>query len=60
MEDDAGSCASELSADGRDDIGSLDDLVKDYRRSRRRGMLGWFKLKVVSRMSAESSTETTC
>ncbi|CAI0393167.1 unnamed protein product [Linum tenue] len=45
IEEDVGSYGSELSAGGKDDIASLDDLVKDYRRSRRRGMLGWFKLK---------------
>ncbi|CAN1176128.1 Kinesin-like protein KIN-7E, chloroplastic [Linum perenne] len=61
VEDDAGSYASELSADGRDDIASLDDLVKDYRKSRRRGMLGWFKLKkpeytVGSSLSADTES----
>ncbi|CAN1730259.1 Kinesin-like protein KIN-7E, chloroplastic [Linum perenne] len=61
VEDDAGSYASELSADGRDDIASLDDLVKDYRKSRRRGMLGWFKLKkpeytVGSALSADTES----
>ena len=45
--DDTGSFDSELS-DGRSDITYLDDLVKDYKRNRRRGMLGWFKLKVNS------------
>lgn len=43
--DDTGSFDSELS-EGRSDITYLDDLVKDYKRNRRRGMLGWFKLKV--------------
>ncbi|GMP46884.1 hypothetical protein CsSME_00014872 [Camellia sinensis var. sinensis] len=46
IDDDAGSHVSEISADGRSDVANLDDLVKDYRRNRRRGMLGWFKLKV--------------
>ncbi|KAI8013357.1 hypothetical protein LOK49_LG05G02423 [Camellia lanceoleosa] len=45
IDDDAGSHVSEISADGRSDVANLDDLVKDYRRNRRRGMLGWFKLK---------------
>ncbi|XVE95514.1 hypothetical protein REPUB_Repub02eG0104100 [Reevesia pubescens] len=45
IDDDAGSCASELSVEGRDDVTNLDELVKDYKRNRRRGMLGWFKLK---------------
>ncbi|CAN0892333.1 Kinesin-like protein KIN-7E, chloroplastic, partial [Linum grandiflorum] len=59
MEDDAGSYASELSADGRDDVGSLDDLVKDYRRSRRRGMLGWFKIKKPEYMVGSSLSADT-
>lgn len=46
IDDDAGSCASELSVEGRDDVTHLDELVKDYKRNKRRGMLGWFKLKV--------------
>ncbi|CAN1730263.1 Kinesin-like protein KIN-7E, chloroplastic, partial [Linum perenne] len=58
VEDDAGSYASELSADGRDDIASLDDLVKDYRKSRRRGMLGWFKLKSSDSVSSASCTKS--
>ncbi|KAL7246233.1 hypothetical protein ACSBR2_001374 [Camellia fascicularis] len=45
IDDDAGSHVSEISADGGSDVANLDDLVKDYRRNRRRGMLGWFKLK---------------
>lgn len=48
IDDDAGSCASELSVEGRDDVTHLDELVKDYKRNRRRGMLGWFKLRVGS------------
>lgn len=47
-EEDAGSYASELSVEGRDEITNLDELVKDFKRNRRRGMLGWFKLKVRS------------
>lgn len=50
IDDDAGSCASELSMEGRDDVTNLDELVKDYKRNRRRGMLGWFKLSVSSDM----------
>lgn len=46
VEDDAGSYVSGLSAEGRDDITNIDELVKDFKRNRRRGMLGWFKLKV--------------
>ncbi|KAL9359151.1 hypothetical protein Peur_047274 [Populus x canadensis] len=44
-EEDARSYASELSVEGRDEITNLDELVKDFKRNRRRGMLGWFKLK---------------
>ena len=47
-DDDAGSYVSEISAEGRNDVANLDELVKDYKRNRRRGMLGWFKLKVNS------------
>ncbi|KAI3499699.1 hypothetical protein L1887_35504 [Cichorium endivia] len=42
IDDDSGSMDSEFSGNGRAD---LDELVKDYRKNRRRGMLGWFKLK---------------
>lgn len=42
IDDDAGSMDSEFSGNGR---ANLDELVKDYRKNRRRGMLGWFKLK---------------
>ncbi|XP_052201569.1 kinesin-like protein KIN-7C, mitochondrial [Diospyros lotus] len=45
IDDDAGSYDYEISADGRSDGTNLDELVKDYKRNRRRGMLGWFKLK---------------
>ncbi|KAK3002117.1 hypothetical protein RJ639_021305 [Escallonia herrerae] len=45
IDDDTASIGSEFSADGRSDINNLDELVKDYKRNSRRGMLGWFKLK---------------
>lgn len=48
VDDDAGSYASEISVEGRDEITNLDELVKDYKRNKKRGMLGWFKLKVSS------------
>ncbi|XVF64524.1 hypothetical protein PTKIN_Ptkin09bG0176200 [Pterospermum kingtungense] len=51
-DDDAGSCASELSVEGRDDATNLDELVKDYKRNRRRGMLGWFKLRKPENLAA--------
>ncbi|XWS21650.1 hypothetical protein CRYUN_Cryun30bG0072600 [Craigia yunnanensis] len=54
IDDDAGSCASELSVEGRDDVTNLDELVKDYKRNRRRGMLGWFKLRKPENLSGQS------
>lgn len=48
IDDDVGSHVSELSSEARDDITNLDELVKDFKRSRRRGMLGWFKMRVGS------------
>ncbi|KAF3447005.1 hypothetical protein FNV43_RR12185 [Rhamnella rubrinervis] len=44
IDDDAGSCASEISMEVREGT-NIEELVKDYKRNRRRGMLGWFKLK---------------
>lgn len=46
LDDDAGSINSETSAYGRSEVTDLDELMKDYRKSTRKGMLGWFKLKV--------------
>jgi centromeric protein E len=37
-----------LSMEGKGDVTNIDELVKDYKRNRRRGMLGWFKLRVSS------------
>ncbi|KAK2995681.1 hypothetical protein RJ640_006141, partial [Escallonia rubra] len=45
IDDDTASIGSEFSADGRSGINNLDELVKDYKKNSRRGMLGWFKLK---------------
>jgi len=45
-DDDAISEDSEFSAEGRYDASSIDDNVKFDKRNRRRGMLGWFKLRV--------------
>ncbi|KAK9270558.1 hypothetical protein L1049_026139 [Liquidambar formosana] len=61
IDDDAGSFDSEITAEGRSDITNLDELVKDYKRNRRRGMLGWFKMKkpqnlVGSSQSADSES----
>ncbi|RDY09033.1 Kinesin-like protein KIN-7E, chloroplastic, partial [Mucuna pruriens] len=45
INDDTGSHASVPSAEEKDDITNLDELGKDYKRSKRRGMLGWLKLR---------------
>lgn len=45
INDDVGSLDSELS-EGISDASNLDDPVKGDKRNRRRGMLGWFKLRV--------------
>ncbi|XP_071731361.1 kinesin-like protein KIN-7E, chloroplastic [Rutidosis leptorrhynchoides] len=42
---DSGSVDSEFSGQGSSDPANLDELVKDYRKNRKKGMLGWFKLK---------------
>lgn len=48
IDDDAGSIDSEISSYGRSEVTDLDELKDDYKRNRKRGMLGWFKLKVNS------------
>ncbi|KAL0909843.1 hypothetical protein M5K25_020747 [Dendrobium thyrsiflorum] len=45
IDDDVGSIDSELSGEGRFGINGLDDNLKFEKKNRRRGMLGWFKLK---------------
>ncbi|KAK7275622.1 hypothetical protein RIF29_16742 [Crotalaria pallida] len=42
VDDDTGSYAS---VDEKDDVTNIDELVKDYKRNKRRGMLGWLKLR---------------
>ncbi|XP_024020733.1 kinesin-like protein KIN-7C, mitochondrial [Morus notabilis] len=59
VDDDARSYGSEIPLDVRDDVTSLDELVKDYKRNRRRGMLNWFKLKKPENM-AGLSPSTDC
>ncbi|KHN20146.1 Kinesin-related protein 11 [Glycine soja] len=56
INDDAGSHASVPSPEEKDDITNLDELGKDYRRSKRRGMLGWLKLRNGSPASASKLT----
>lgn len=46
IDDDAGSLDSEFSTEGRCDAINLDDQIKFDKRNRKRGMLGWFKLRV--------------
>ncbi|XP_020536879.1 kinesin-like protein KIN-7C, mitochondrial isoform X2 [Jatropha curcas] len=61
IEEGAGSYASELSADKGDGITNLDELVNDYKRNKRRGMLGWFKKPenlLRSSPSADSESST--
>lgn len=60
IEDDTRSIGSEVSADGSSDITNIDELVKDYKRNRRRGMLGWFKLKVSSSTSLPVCSNYCC
>ncbi|KAF7806553.1 kinesin-like protein KIN-7C, mitochondrial [Senna tora] len=45
IDDDSGSHVSELSVEGKDDVTNLDELMKDYKWNKRRGMLGWFKMR---------------
>nr|XP_043614469.1 kinesin-like protein KIN-7E, chloroplastic [Erigeron canadensis] len=45
IDDDSRSIDSEFSGVGKSDVANLDELVKDYRKNRKKGMLGWFKLK---------------
>lgn len=58
-DDDGGSCASGVSVDGRDDVVNLDDLVKDMRSNKKRGMLGWFKIRRPENAIGPSSTTDT-
>ncbi|KAL8134347.1 kinesin-like protein KIN-7C, mitochondrial [Apium graveolens] len=59
LDDDAGSISSETSAYGRSEVTDLDELMKDYRKNTKRGMLGWFKLKKPEN-TVRSSTSTDC
>ncbi|XP_031743881.1 kinesin-like protein KIN-7E, chloroplastic isoform X2 [Cucumis sativus] len=58
-DDDGGSCASGISVDGRDDVVNLDELVKDMRSNKKRGMLGWFKIRKPENAIGPSSTTDT-
>ncbi|XP_068647042.1 kinesin-like protein KIN-7E, chloroplastic [Aristolochia californica] len=60
IDDDLASLDSDFIADGRSDASYLDDSIKDDKKMRRRGMLGWFKLRKPDHLlvsgDAESST----
>ncbi|PWA96635.1 P-loop containing nucleoside triphosphate hydrolases superfamily protein [Artemisia annua] len=55
LDDDSGSIDSEFSGQGKSDMTNLDELVNDYRKNRRKGMLGWFKLKKPDHLAGLSS-----
>ncbi|KAJ4953387.1 hypothetical protein NE237_030219 [Protea cynaroides] len=61
LDDDTVSLDSEFSAEGRFDVSNLDDLAKDDTKHKRRGMLGWFKLRKpehLSGLSPRADSET--
>lgn len=45
IDDDVGSTDSEFPGEGRFGINGLDETVKFEKKNRKRGMLGWFKMK---------------
>ncbi|TVU14470.1 hypothetical protein EJB05_37940, partial [Eragrostis curvula] len=55
-DDDDISLDSELSLEGKLDLNNPDESVRFDRRNRRRGMLGWFKLKKSDQLSGLSSS----
>ncbi|XP_051150892.1 kinesin-like protein KIN-7C, mitochondrial [Andrographis paniculata] len=55
IDEDNGSVDSERSVDGKIDATNLDELVQDYKRNTRRGMLGWFKLRKPEAVSSPST-----
>ncbi|XP_073003631.1 kinesin-like protein KIN-7E, chloroplastic isoform X2 [Typha latifolia] len=54
IDDDAGSFDSDLSAEGKLASTNFDEPIRFDRRSRRRGMLGWFKLRKPDQFSGLS------
>ncbi|XP_027329853.1 kinesin-like protein KIN-7C, mitochondrial [Abrus precatorius] len=50
-----GSHTSVPSAEEKDDVTNLEELGKDYKRSKRRGMLGWLKLRKPDSLDGLSS-----
>lgn len=57
MEDDDVSLDSEFSVEGKLDSNNPDESLRFDRRNRRRGMLGWFKLKVIFSMDYKYNEE---
>ncbi|KAL3504211.1 hypothetical protein ACH5RR_034052 [Cinchona calisaya] len=60
IEDDSRSIESEVSVDGSTDITNIAELVKDYKRNRRQGMLSWFKLKKPENLVGMSPNDFEC
>ncbi|XP_058089924.1 kinesin-like protein KIN-7E, chloroplastic isoform X2 [Magnolia sinica] len=58
IDDDTGSLDSEFS-EGRYDAVNLDDSIKEFKKNRRRGMLGWFKLRKPEHLLGQSSIADT-
>ncbi|WVZ85720.1 hypothetical protein U9M48_032610 [Paspalum notatum var. saurae] len=56
VEDDNVSLDSELSLEGKLDLNNPDEPARFDRRNRKRGMLGWFKLKKSDQLSGLSSS----
>ncbi|KZV23207.1 hypothetical protein F511_05046 [Dorcoceras hygrometricum] len=56
--DDAESIGSDFYSDGKTDVTNLDELVRDYRSNRRRGMLSWFKLRKPEQVSSSVVNES--
>ncbi|KAL5993167.1 hypothetical protein ACLOJK_014090 [Asimina triloba] len=54
IDDDVGSLDTEFS-EGRYDAPNLDDAIKEYKKNRKRGMLGWFKLRKPDHVLGHSS-----
>ncbi|KAI3980332.1 hypothetical protein MKX01_003871 [Papaver californicum] len=56
IDDDAASMDSEFSAEARYDANNVDELVKRDKKSKRHGMLGWFKQRKPENLSGISSS----
>ncbi|ERN18169.1 hypothetical protein AMTR_s00054p00159220 [Amborella trichopoda] len=56
VDDDHVSLDSDFSAEGRLEYGTLEDLTKDNKKNRRRGMLGWFKPRKQENIGGLSSS----